>query len=176
MERRRTYYIKKEFQRDFIIKFCCLVALGACISAVIIYLMSKSTVTTSFVDSRLRIRSTAEFIMPAVLLSGAVSICLIGAAAALVTLFTSHKIAGPLYRMEKDLESVLKGNLRVRFNTRENDQIKPLLVTLNRVAEKLRTDIGEAKDIAAKLESVSGREDAGKLITGLKETLNRYDT
>ncbi|MDO8525289.1 MAG: hypothetical protein Q7S07_02235, partial [Candidatus Omnitrophota bacterium] len=68
--RRRQYYIKKEFQRNFILKFCLLVLTGSVISGVIVYLMSRATVTTSFEGLRLVIKSTADYILPAVLLSG----------------------------------------------------------------------------------------------------------
>ena len=98
--RRRTYFIKKKFQRNFIIKFCVLAIAGAIISGAIVYMMSKSTVTTTFENSRLTIKSTADFILPAVLLSTFVFVVFIGIATVLVTLFASHKIAGPLYRME----------------------------------------------------------------------------
>jgi len=109
--RRHNYFIKKEFQRNFIIKFCTLVVIGAALSGGIIYTLSKSTVTTTFENSRLMIKSTADFILPSVLLASAVVIAVIGLATIAITLFTSHRIAGPLYRLEKDVEEVAAGNL-----------------------------------------------------------------
>ena len=64
--RRRNYFIKKRFQTNFIIKFCALVAIGSIISGTIIYLMSRAALTTTFENSRLAIKSTADYILPAV--------------------------------------------------------------------------------------------------------------
>jgi nitrogen fixation/metabolism regulation signal transduction histidine kinase len=119
--RRRNYFIKKKFQRDFILKFCGLVVGGSIISGVIIFMMSKNTLTSAFENSRLVIKSTADFILPAVCLSSAVVLILVGLAAIMITLFTSHKIAGPLYRMEQDVKEVAGGNLKIKFNLRGSD-------------------------------------------------------
>lgn len=151
--RRRNYYIKKEFQRNFIFKFSALVALGALISGAVIYYMSKSTVTTTFVNSRLAIKSTADFILPAVLLSSAVVFILIGLATVAVTLFTSHKIAGPLYRLEKDLGELIAGNLGITFSLRKSDEIKPIAVTLNILTQTLKTHVTLIKKAVDELEA-----------------------
>lgn len=137
--RRRNYFIKKQFQAKFIVKFCALVVLGALISGFVIYAMSKSTVTTTFENSRLMIKSTADYILPAVLLGSVVVIISIGLATIAVTLFTSHKIAGPLYRMEKDVAEVAGGNLTKRFNLRRGDEVRPLAEALDAMAQSLRS-------------------------------------
>ena len=131
--RRRNYYIDREFQTIFILKFCGLIAIGSIISGLIIYAMSRATVTTTFENSRLTIKSTADFILPAVLLSGAVVIILIGLATIIMTLFISHKIAGPLYRLDKDVQEVTSGNLRMVFHLRAGDEIRPLAASLKAV-------------------------------------------
>jgi len=143
--RRRNYFIKKKFQSFFIIKFCILVILGAVLSGIIVYKMSSSTVTTSFENSRLKIKSTAEYILPAVVLSSTIVVVTIGLATIVVTLFTSHRIAGPLYRIEKDLEQLSSGNLTVRFRVREGDEIKALAVGLDSMSQKLRADMDSIK-------------------------------
>lgn len=173
--RRRDYYIKKEFQRSFILRFCGLVIIGALISAAIVYYMSMSTVTTTFENSRLTIKSTADYILPAVLLSGAVVIIVIGLATVFMTLFTSHKIAGPLYRMEKDIGEVASGNLQVKFNLRTNDELKALAVSLDVMTHNLRKNIEAAKDSFLGLESVirKSEKDGNKIIT--PEAMNKME-
>jgi methyl-accepting chemotaxis protein len=152
-EKRRNYYINKRFQGEFIIKFCVLVLLGSLISAVIIYIMTSSTVTTAFVNSKLTIKSTADFIMPAVLLASAVVVVFIGIAAIGITLFTSHRIAGPLYRIEKDLNDISAGRLNIVFQLRTNDEIKPIVASLNEMVNSLKEKIVRIKKSVAELES-----------------------
>jgi len=143
--RRRNYYIDKKFQAKFILKFCSLILIGSVISGLIVYAMSRSTVTTTFENSRLTIKSTADFILPAVLLSGAVVIVLIGLATIIMTLFVSHKIAGPLYRMNKDVQEVASGNLKTAFRLRVGDEIRPLAASLNDMVVAIHDRIHEAK-------------------------------
>ncbi|MDD3905699.1 MAG: methyl-accepting chemotaxis protein [Candidatus Omnitrophica bacterium] len=143
--RRRNYYIDKEFQAVFILKFCSLVAIGSVISGLIIYAMSRATVTTTFENSRLTMKSTADFILPAVFLSSVVVIILIGLAAIIMTLFVSHKIAGPLYRLDKDVQDVASGNLGMVFRLRTGDEIRPLAASLNEMVAVIRERVSEAK-------------------------------
>lgn len=151
--RRRNYYIKKDFQRNFILKFCGLVFLGCVISAVIIYVLSASTVTTSFVNSRLTIMSTADYILPMVLLSSIVVIATVGIATVFITLFASHKIAGALYSVEKHVDEVAKGNLKTDFKLRSGDQLKPLAVGLGVMVNNLRLSLNGVKSAVWSLES-----------------------
>ena len=164
--RRRNYYIDKKFQRNFILKFCALVIIGSLISGGIIYWMSKTTVTTTFENSRLVIKTTADFILPAVLLSGAIVILLIGFATIVITLFTSHRIAGPLYRLEKDVNEITLGNLKIVFNLRHGDEIKPLAASLNAMAQSLRERLVRIKTLINELDSAL--ESSPNVSTGVR--------
>ena len=153
-KRRKVHYIKKEFQMVFIIKFCLLVILGAIVSGAVIYLVSQGSATTVFENSRIRIKSTADFILPAVLLSTAVVTVLVGLASVIVTLYASHKIAGPIYRIEKDLEKVILGDLRVKFNLRKKDQLQALATMIEALVGNLGEDIKELRQTRNELAKI----------------------
>lgn len=173
--RRKQYFINRKFQSDFIIKFCILVIAGSFISGVIIYFMSKSTVTTVFENSRLTIKSTADFILPAVLLSSCAVIVLIGLAAVWVTVFTSHRIAGPLYRIEKDTEEVAGGNLNKKFDLRNTDELKLLAQSFNKMTDNLRSGIASIKEAIAKLERKAPL-DLKQELENLKQAVSKFKT
>lgn len=181
--RRRNFYIKKDFQRNFILKFCALVAVGAVISGAIIYAFSASTVTTTFDNSRLAIKSTADYILPALLMSGVAVVILIGVATIIVTLFTSHKIAGALYAIEKRVDEVAALNLRTEFHLRTGDQIKPLAVGLDVMTSNLRGKVREIKEALYALEAsvdLHGRGNMPADVVGrigeLKKKVERFNT
>ena len=174
--RRKNYYINKKFQRSFIIKFCLLIVLGSIMSGSIIYVMSRTTLTTFFKDSDLVIKSTADYILPAVLLSSALTIALIGIATIAMTLFTSHRIAGPLYRVEKDLEEVASGDLAKRINLRKNDELKMLAQNLNNIIQRLGSDIGKIKTTISILESAPDSKRAKESLKEIKNILSKYIT
>jgi len=169
--RRRNYFIKQKFQRDFMLKFFIVIIIGVIISGAIIYSMSKSTVTTSFEKSRLRVKSTADFIMPAVLLSSVAVILFAGLATIIITLFTSHRIAGPLYRMEKDMEQVASGDLTVRIRLRHTDEIKALAVSMDVMVQSLRAHIQAISKAVTELESIAESPQAKEKINELKDVL-----
>ena len=175
-EKRRNYYIARKFQRDFILKFCGLVALGALLSGAIVYAMSMATVSMAFERSRLVMKSTADYILPAVLLAGAVVIVLIGIAAVAVTLYASHRIAGAVYRMEKNLEQITYGNLKMRMHLRHDDQLKPLGVSIDVMAQVLRSRIIDAKKICAGLERMEMPPETKAAVGRLKESLDKFKT
>jgi len=180
LKRRRNYYIDKEFQGKFILKFCSLILMGSLISGTIIYGMSRATVTTAFVNSKLTIKSTADFMLPAVLLSSAVMILMIGIATIAITLFTSHRIAGPLYRIEKDIDEITSGNLNIVFNLRHGDEIKPIAASLNLMAGSLKEKILAVKQAIIQLESEIDRspnpasENIKNRIKSAKDAVNKF--
>jgi len=50
-----------------------------------------------------------------------------------VALELSHRIAGPLYRMEKDLDERIKGTRQGPIILRKNDELKPLADKINKL-------------------------------------------
>lgn len=176
-DRRKNYYIKKKFQRDFILKFFALLILGSLISGVIIYFMSRGALTTTFDNSRLAISSTADYIFPSVLLSGIAVVVIIGLAAIIMTLLASHKIAGPLYRIGKDIDEIASGNLNIRFVLRGGDEIRELAGKLDNMSRSLSA---KAAAVKAALASVEGSlKDASpetkKNIQNLKEAISKFN-
>ena len=100
---RRQYFVQKDFQFKFILKFCLVLLIGIIISTGLLILFSKNTLTSSFDQSKLVIKNTAFAILPSVLLSNLITLALITLATIVVTLLISHKIAGPLFRFQKEL-------------------------------------------------------------------------
>ena len=174
--KRKNYFIDKKFQRKFIIKFCGLIAAGSVIFGLIVYFMSKSTLTTTFENSRLVIKSTADFVLPLVLLGSAIVIAVIGFSTIAITLFTSHKIAGPLYRMQKDVEEVSTGNLKKTFALRQTDEIKALAVSLGNMTEALRGNIAEVKAGVLELEPLMESKEGKAKLKKVKIALAKFIT
>lgn len=136
--KRRNYFIKKEFQTKFILKFCILIGVACLVMGILVYVLSAKTVTTSFENLRLVAKNTADYILPALVLSSLIAIFLVTLACIAVVLFISHRIAGPLYRFERSMEQIAGGDLTVETRLRQTDEIKVLAQSLNDLAEKLR--------------------------------------
>lgn len=57
---------------------------------------------------------------------------------ALIGLLLSHRIAGPIFRMEKVLKEVGEGKLDVNIKLRKRDELKDLAEVINDMAAKLK--------------------------------------
>lgn len=168
--RRSHTFVKKGYQAKFILKFCLLVALGGGISTGLLFFFSRGTLTTSFDQSRLVIENTSFAILPAAVYTNLITLILISMACIAVVLFISHKIAGPLYRFEKDLGEIEGGDLTRQIRLRKDDQLKEFAESLNHMTSCLRGKVeGIGREMELVLESAS-KQDTPKSVL---DELNR---
>jgi signal transduction histidine kinase len=57
-------------------------------------------------------------------------------------LIISHRIAGPIYRLEKDLQDIAKGNFSMRIKFRKKDELKSIAEGINRILDEIEKRIG----------------------------------
>ena len=150
---RRQYYIRGTFQRRFILRFCSLVIAGCVVFGVALYLYGRQTLTTAFVNSRLRVVSTADYLLPALGWATLVIGLCSASACAVAVLLLSHKIAGPLYRLEKIAQAVGNGDLAQTVRLREHDELKTMASAMDGMMQQLRTRITSVKKQAKMLET-----------------------
>ena len=152
---RKNYFIKKDFQTKFILKFCGLIILAAIVSSALLflYLSQRGTVTTAFVNSRLTIITTADYILPALIGTSLVAIFFITLATILTVLFISHRIAGPLFRIEKSMEEIASGRLNFKIQLRATDEIQAMAEGCNKMMDSLREPIHQIKKQAQEVYS-----------------------
>lgn len=55
----------------------------------------------------------------------------------LISIFLSHRIAGPLYKLRKALDEISRGNFDQRITFRKNDHFTELQDTFNEMSEHL---------------------------------------
>jgi len=109
----------------------------------------------------------------------------------ILSIFLSHKIAGPIYRLETDIGELSKGNLRKRVRLRKGDELKTIAGQINNLASTMDRTIGEskftAKEIAiglSELKENASPDDKSKApidkiqknISELNEILSKFKT
>ena len=151
--KRRRYFINKDFQTGFALKFCIILTIGAILSTGILFAFTSNTLTTSFEDSRISIEKTSRDILPAMLYTNAVTVVTISLAAIVVLIFISHKIVGPFYRFEKSFEEIGNGNLSLRIGLREKDQFSVIAQKINQMNKQLNDRIVRLKEKATLIRS-----------------------
>ncbi len=150
--RRRNYFIKKKFQASFMLKFCLLLILACLIMSFISLLFTNKTLTTSFEGLRLVVKSTADYILPVLASSGIIAIVLVSLATIAVLLYISHRIYGPIYRLEKDVTEIGKGNLTVEVHLREHDEFKGLSDIINAMVKNMKNPLSSSQAKIKELE------------------------
>lgn len=73
-----------------------------------------------------------------------------------IMIYISHKIAGPLYHLEKYLERLKSGDFSTDLFFRKDDQIKNLSVEINKMVGGYRTDLIKERN---RIEKISGMMD-----------------
>ncbi len=101
-------------------------------------------------------------------------------------IFISHKIAGPMYRIERSAQAIREGDLRVNFNTRAGDEMKEATSNLGEMVKSLRDDVEKIKSaniaLDSKVELLSGclpAKDSQSMkdaIGQIKSVLSKYKT
>ncbi len=143
--RRRNYFIDKSFQGRFIIKFCLLSIGASLITAALIYYCNRQTTTLAFENLKVVTKSTSDFILP-IILQILAGVAIVTAAATIsVTLFASHRLAGPLYRLRMDLEKMKNGDLTKVVKFRTDDQLKNVAAEFDGLRVQLKESFGRLK-------------------------------
>lgn len=155
--KRSRYLIKKKFQLDFMLKFSLILLFGIALSTLLLLFLSKGTLTSTYAASGLQIQATGSAIMPIVVLTNLITAGVICLFAIVVMLFISHKIAGPLFRFEKDIERVSKGDLTVHINLREKDQFKDMARALNQMIDSLSSKVAFVDSRLSKIEDLQAQ-------------------
>ncbi len=186
INKRRKYYIDKGFQLKFIIKFCTLIIITSLLTGLLIYYFNQKTTTVAFENLKVVVKSTSSFILPIMLQILIIVTLLTGIGTVIVTLFTSHKIAGPLYRLKTDLERIKNGDFSSPIQIRTKDQLQKVISEVNSMCLNLKDSIGalktdwtSIKEILVKLQSQAKDEEKKKLqdnISKIDSALTKFKT
>lgn len=149
--RRRQYFINSRFQAGFILKFVAVLFLGGILSIMVTMLTTQSTLTSTFAGSRLVIEKTSMAILPSVIFTTILTILVVGVVVVIITLLVSHKIAGPMYRFEQDLEEISRGNLQKKVHIRNGDQFDSVARKLNEMVVGLNSRLRPLQEQLDKL-------------------------
>jgi len=136
--KRRVYFIDRKFQVQFIMKFCLLVIIGSLVTVSLLYIAGSRTTTVSFENTEAVVKSTADFIIPILIQTIIIVMVITGIFTIMLTLFISHKIAGPLFRLEKEFKSMADGDISADFKLRGDDQPQNIAASLNDMKARLR--------------------------------------
>jgi len=139
--RRRHYFIDRQFQSRFIIKFCLLIIITSLLTGILIYIFNRNSTTVAFDNLKVVVKSTSDFILPIMLQILVIITFLIGVATIVTSLLTSHKLVGPIYRFKLGIDQMKTGDLSTPFNVRTGDQLQKTAYEFDMMRVSLKDSI-----------------------------------
>lgn len=176
-ERRRliNYSIKRQMQLRLLFSVMAVSLLSLGLATAIFYFYSDQELGRSFKEFHVNARNFLDFLLPVVIVAFLLGFLVAGGLA----VFFPHRIAGPLYRVEKDLkEKVSGGDLTVRFSIRKGDEVGDLADALNTMVEGLRLKMVKIKKVSHELATLTTQQAPvarfKELSRGLEEAVKEF--
>ena len=180
--KRRNYFIDKKFQLMFMMRFSVLFLIGGMLTIAFIYLLGMQSKTVAIQNSRVIVKTTADFILPLLIQAVIAVTVIVGITTGILTLFVSHKISGPLYRFKKVLEALEQGDFSSEFHIRLADQFHELADEINGMIRNTKQKVSGIKNnvvsLKQKLDSLNENDfpgDKRAALTELKRLADEID-
>jgi len=157
-----------------------VIGAGGALLYVAFYLIFIRPLPGTYSGVYFALRNLSAFLAPILAFSMLAYVLVLSVAIALISSYAMHKIAGPLYRMERALENYESGHGVKAVFLREGDQLVPLARSYNEFVTRLRDDRKEwlaAMEHAERLclqDAATCRAEMGGALARLSELLSRY--
>lgn len=129
--KRRKLFINKNYQGKLILSTFLFFCGGCLLFIVLLALFSSDTLTISYSGNDIQFGKTPLMLVKKMLTANWILLAIGGVALVFSSMILSHRIAGPLYRFERTLDSMNEGNLGDSIHLREKDEGKELAAKIN---------------------------------------------
>ncbi len=158
--KRRNIFIKKDFQGKLILGYFLFVAGGCLVFLFILGLFSADTLTLSYNNHDLQLGQTPMMLLKKTLAANWVFIVIGSSFLVVAAMLITHRIAGPLFRLEKALDNMLKGKLDDTIYLRTNDEGKDIARKIN----EFNSDLSQAvKNLQGNTEAIANLLEQARL-------------
>lgn len=133
-ERRKIFFIKKKLQLRYVLLVFFAMIVTALISVGGAYYLIWQTIAAELAVPEI----IAETLLPALTKVNIMLLIFLPSAfivMILLSILVSHRIAGPIYRVEKDLDEIVKGDYSRRIKFRAGDDLQELAEKINKLLD-----------------------------------------
>lgn len=168
MNRRKNFFINKDFQSRFILRFVITATAWSAAAATLFALLSLRKIEEIAYSSHINIRSSVELLAPAAWVAHTAALLLFAGLLFLTIHSLWKRLSAPLYSIKKDIARVSAGDLVSVINVREGEEFQDLASEI----DQMRRDLGK-KFLRLKEEQAALSAAATALTrAGLKGTLS----
>lgn len=133
--RRKKILVKKKLQFLYVGYIIFFILLASAISGISVFLALFSGLGEKLAGIYPQGRLMAIFAKTMLILAR--NIAILVPLVVVMGLILSHRIAGPLIRIERIIDEIGRGNFKSRLTLRKNDELKEIAEALNRMSELL---------------------------------------
>lgn len=173
--KRKQYLVAKKFQLKYVGIILVLMFLTAALCSYVVYYTSMILMGEKLANvyPQGRLISIVKIVNLRILLS----VILVTPLVTLIGIFLSHRIAGPIYRMERFMDSLTAGDLTSRIYLRRGDELMTVASSINRLADSFESTI---RDLKSRLNKLAGELDNLKKVSASRPqdtaiTVNRLE-
>ena len=152
--KRHIFFIKKDLQGRQVLGFFLFFAGGCLMFIALFMLFSANSLTISYDGGDLRFGQTPLMLVKEVLASSWFVVVIGGSLLVYAAVRFTHRVAGPLFRFEKALDSMNAGRLDDHIYLRAKDEGKELADKINAFNDTLAESIIAIRHGSAAVESL----------------------
>lgn len=166
--KRKNYFIKKGFQTKLTLIILLVTVIVANLCGGLIYGLLTGHEVTRFLAGLFEVRSN-DLLLPIIILSEIIAVVIV----AMIGLFVSHTMAGPVYRFERVLDSMSEGDFDCSFQLRHHDEFHEIEDGLNRLIGVVNERMKDVKRESAHLAEITRRKAPAEEIAASAERLEK---
>ncbi len=151
--RRKNYFIKKDLQGKYIFSFFIFVIAGSIIFTLIFSFLSSDTLTIVYENYNLKIGKTPLVLLKEILSAHWIFIVVGGLVVVILSMFLTHRFAGPIFRFERSIDEITNGNLNFQIKLRQKDEGKELADKINQMILMFSDNLKEMKKISEEIKN-----------------------
>jgi len=158
--KRRCYFINKELQGKYILSYFLVIFIGTMVLIAGLWIFTGDSMSIVYDNYNLKLGSTPSIMSQKLLFVFWGYMVLGGIVIVIWSMLLTHRIAGPLFKIERYVETLRKGKLNGRIYLRKNDEGTELADSLNEFTQTLADDIAAigclSLEIKDKINDLSG--------------------
>ena len=168
---RKNYLLLPSYQLRLVAFLLVLLFAGSLIHGFFLYRITARSIEDGFLSAHNRLRSTWDILKPAVVLTNGLSFLLLSLAFCLAVLLISHRLVGPLYKIEQRIRDLIQGRYDLpEIRLRKGDEGQVLGNTINDLQNDLNRRFRILQGLKKKYTSGQGPTDA-EVKTALESAL-----
>ncbi len=143
--KRKKYFIKKNFQGKLILGYFLFMVVGCLIFMLALSYLVSDSMTVVYSNNELQIGQTPFMLFKQLIAAHWVVIVLGAAMVVVIATRITHRVAGPMFNLERSLDYMIDGRLDNVIYLRKKDEGKELAAKINKFNAELSSNVGRIR-------------------------------